>query len=229
MRRTTNIERLRSRGGFTLIELIFSITLVAIVLGQATYVMRSVSKSAQDDTTGAVLEDQVQAALDRIAYAIMGSNRATLVPKAEGDHFTDLKYKVSLGFEDGAAVWADPEQIALDADDEEVVWSENPGAAEERSVVWTKYVSPLMEGEIFNGDDDNGNGLIDEEGLSFVIDGNAVTVRVTLRRLDRHGNPVSVNRETTVTCRNLMPETLSKNKGTSTSTASPSMGGSLGL
>ncbi len=50
-------------------------------------------------------------------------------------------------------------------------------------VVWDGielcHVTPMLEGEEANGMDDNGNGLIDEQGLCFVVDGKTVTVRLT--------------------------------------------------
>ena len=49
-------------------------------------------------------------------------------------------------------------------------------------MVWSSLVRPLLEGEIQNGKDDNGNGLIDEQGLTFVIDGRAIRMRLTIGR-----------------------------------------------
>ena len=80
-------------------------------------------------------------------------------------------------------------------------WSRNPETNEEVRVVWTSLVSPYLEGEIPNGMDDNGNGLIDEKGLSFVVDRNAVTIRLTLDQLV-DGRMVTKTVQTTVTCRN---------------------------
>ncbi|MCP3914576.1 MAG: hypothetical protein GY711_03345 [bacterium] len=45
-------------------------------------------------------------------------------------------------------------------------------------------VAPFLEGEVPNGMDDNGNGLIDEKGFSFVRDRRAMTVRLTLEEGD---------------------------------------------
>ena len=53
-----------------------------------------------------------------------------------------------------------------------------------------------------NGVDDNGNGLIDEQGLAFTIFRNTVTIRLSLLRLSADGQPIEKTVETTVTCRN---------------------------
>ena len=84
-----------------------------------------------------------------------------------------------------------------------VYWSQNPGAENERRVIWTSLVAPYLEGELPNGIDDNGNGLIDEKGLNFVVDRNAITIRLTLERVLDGGEIVSKTVDTTVTCRNL--------------------------
>jgi hypothetical protein len=71
-------------------------------------------------------------------------------------------------------------------------------------VVWARDVSDLLEGEIENDADDNGNGLVDERGLSFEIDdtGNVLTIRLTCERLDEGRRPLRKTVETAVRLRN---------------------------
>jgi len=133
---------------------------------------------------------------------VMGSDRDMLVPTAENVPFSSLRYSFNLGLEDGVIVWSDPEQIRLSDGQDAVEWYENPGAVEERRAVWTNLVSPLLEGEIVNGIDDNGNGLVDETGLSFVLEGNTVRIRLTLRRPEVDGRTVMQTVEQVVSCRN---------------------------
>jgi hypothetical protein len=147
-------------------------------------------------------EDHARRVIDRIALAIMGSDRETLVPQVEDVHTTSLRYNCSLGLENGVVVWSDPEEVRLDEASASVEWRENPGTVDERQVVWTSLVSPLLEGETVNGVDDNGNGLVDEDGLSFVIEGQRVTVRLTLQRLEVDGRRVQQSVESIVACRN---------------------------
>ena len=51
--------------------------------------------------------------------------------------------------------------------------------------------------------DRNENGVIDERGLSFQVDGDSVTIRMTLEQADTEGELVTSTVQTTVTCRNL--------------------------
>jgi hypothetical protein len=125
-----------------------------------------------------------------------------LIPQIEELHTNSIRYSFSLGLEDGEVVWSAPEEIRLGDAGGTVEWRENPGAAEERRVVWTTLVSPLLEGEEVNGVDDNGNGLIDEDGLSFVLEGQRIVIRLTLRRPEVDGRTVQQTVEQVVHCRN---------------------------
>ena len=194
--------QLSPRSGWTLIELSLVVILVTVVMGKAVVVMKSAMGFASEATASMHYEDQARRVMDRIALAIMGADRQQLVPQIEEVHSSGIRYRFSLGLENGAVVWSDPEEIHLDGTGTEVEWRENPDAAGEKKVVWTSLVSPLLEGEIVNGVDDNGNGLVDEDGLSFVIDGDSVRIRLTLQRPEVNGRTVPETVEALVTCRN---------------------------
>jgi len=190
------------RAGWTLIELLLASVLVVGVMTKAAFVVNAALGLAGDETASMHYEDQARAVIDRIAIAVMGSDRETLIPQIEEVHTNSIKYSFSLGLEDGEVVWSAPEEIRLGDGGNTVQWSENPGAAEERRAVWTTLVSPLLEGEVVNGVDDNGNGLIDEDGLSFVLDGERIVIRLTLRRPEVDGRIVQQTVEQVVHCRN---------------------------
>lgn len=193
----------RARAGFTLLETIMALVLLAIVVMKAHGALSAASETSSRETQETVLEDQATRVLRQIAYAIMGSNRETLIPDTEAPLTAeDLRFQVNLGIQDGQVVWSDPEKVALEAVRSQVYWSRNPDSAEERRVVWTSLVAPYLEGEIPNGMDDNGNGIIDEKGLSFVVYRDCVRIRLTLERVV-DGEVLTKKVETTVTCRNL--------------------------
>lgn len=190
------------RAGWTLIELSLASLLVVAVMTKAAFVMHTALGLAGDETASMAQEDLARSVIDRIALAVMGSDRGTLIPQIEEVHSNSIKYTFSLGVENGAVVWSEPEQIRLGGTGQSVEWLENPGAAEERKAVWTNLVSPLLQGEVVNGVDDNGNGLVDEDGLSFVLEGERVVIRLTLRRAEVDGRSVEQTVEAVVTCRN---------------------------
>jgi hypothetical protein len=171
-------------------------------MGKAGMVMSSAMDLVSEETASMHYEDQARRVMDRIALAVMGSDRDTLLPQVEAMHSDSIRYSFSLGLEGGQVVWSSPEEIHLDDSRTEIEWRENPDAAGERHVVWTKLVSPLLEGEVVNGVDDNENGLVDEDGLSFVIEGERVIIRLTLRRPEVGGRIVQQTVQSIVTCRN---------------------------
>jgi len=191
------------RGGWTLLELSIAVSFLVLVMVNLTSIMQDTSETTAQDSSAMHLEDQARHVLDRIAFAIAGADRETLTPLLQSPllHASGLQYRLALGVEDGEVVWTDPESILQD-DGTRLLWQQNPGLAEERRVVWSHLVEPFLEGELVNGVDDNGNGLIDEQGLAFVINGNQVTIRLSLGRNSSDGTSTVRTVETRVTCRN---------------------------
>ena len=195
--------RSRGRSGFTVLELVIGLALLAVLSVNIMWVLSATTNTSENETAQVILEDHTQTVLKRIALAIMRSSRETL----EGDMAAplssdELQYSVQIGMENGEPVWDDPEAIAMDDVNTSIAWTKNPAAPEELRVVWTNLVRPLLEGEEMNGIDDNGNGLVDEKGLSFTVDRNAVTVRLSLERRRSDGTVLTRTVESTVTCRN---------------------------
>jgi hypothetical protein len=113
-----------------------------------------------------------------------------------------LDFEINIGFEDGEPVFGEPQRIELEDTDNAVVWTQDPDAAEQRRAVWARHVRELLEDEVLDGVDNNGNGLIDERGLNFSVDGKLIVVRLTIERPGPHGGLVTKTLESRVTCRN---------------------------
>jgi len=191
------------RSGYTLVELSICMVLLVIVTFKAAMLFDIATETQTEDTAQVALEDQARRTLDQIAFAVMGADRETLFPDpASPTYSEDVEYHVSLGVQGGVVIWGDPEKIALGGAGSQVVWSQNPGAANERRVVWANVVRPFLEGEVFNGVDDNGNGLVDEKGLNFTLQGDRVTIRMSLERTNSDGNVYTQSVESSVTLRN---------------------------
>ncbi len=199
--------RCRSRAGLTVLELMLALALLGIIVVKASQAISSAVETVEQASDEVVLEDQARRVLRQIGFAVMAANRESLMPDRESPLSAEnIRYQVNLGIQDGEVIWSDPEQVALDLSELNVYWSRNPETETERRVVWTSLVSPYLEGELPNGLDDNGNGLIDEQGLSFVVDRNSVTIRLTLDRIMESGEAITKTVQTTVTCRNLEQE-----------------------
>ena len=195
--------RLPSRLGFTVLEAVFSVALLAVVMVKVAFVFDSAAGSYDQQNRAIELEDQARRVLERIALAVMSTDRSALIPDQESPlHSSSLQYEVNLGVEDGHIVWSDPEQIASEGAGTQVVWRQDLGAGAERRVVWSNLVRPFLEGELPNGVDDNANGLVDEAGLSFVIERDKVTIFLTLQRPGADGEVITQSLTAEATCRN---------------------------
>jgi prepilin-type N-terminal cleavage/methylation domain-containing protein len=193
----------RARSGFTVIEMLIAMVVVGLVLGNVAMMVGSSNDAYERESAKANLEDQLTQTLDRIVLALMSASEDSLAPGAQSPAFhTSLEFRQSLGVQDGALIQGEPERIELVVEDGRVVWRERPDELDERSVIWTRWVRGFLEGEVPNGLDDNGNGLVDESGLAFVIEGSEVEVLLTLERVGSDGRSSTHSRTAIVHCRN---------------------------
>jgi prepilin-type N-terminal cleavage/methylation domain-containing protein len=192
-----------SRGGFTLLEVMIGMVVVGLVLGNVVMMMGSSADAYDKQSSKANLELQLDQTLDRIVLALMSASRESLDPNESNPTFlTSLQFRQSLGVQDGAVVASVQERIELQVENGEVVWREKPEEPDERAVIWSRWASEFFQGELPNGVDDNGNGLIDETGLAFQIDGSRITVYLSVERVDADGERVVYSRSAVVHCRN---------------------------
>ncbi len=193
----------RARRGFTLIELSIALVLLGLLFVKLTLIASEATKAHRESSTEMILEDQAQQVLDRIAYALIGADPESLQPDPQAPLFTSkISYRVSMGVEDGQIIWGDPEAIGLAENATQLCWSRNAETENEQIVIWTRHVAELLEKEFLNGSDDNENGLTDEWGLTFVVDGDSVAIRLTLEKETKEGRTILQTKDTLVTCRN---------------------------
>ncbi|MFN0206957.1 MAG: hypothetical protein ACKVS6_11700 [Planctomycetota bacterium] len=165
--------------------------------------MKTSTDTIQSGVLQKVVDEQADLSMDRITRAIMSSSETDLNPIKKAPLNTPtLEYQTCLGYQDGQPVWGDKERIKYVEEQGSIIWSQNWDMPEARTVVWTNWVPTSLEGESPNGLDDNGNGLVDEQGLSFDSVGPKVNIRMTLKRTDPHGRVYKATLNNTVTCRN---------------------------
>jgi prepilin-type N-terminal cleavage/methylation domain-containing protein len=203
MRVTRPTPLARVRAGFTLIEVVVAATLTGLIVANLYMVFGDSSKAIRAKTIEFDTEVEARRVLDRIAMSVIGAERATVDVATEAPLSSNsINYQVSNGFTENEVEFSPVRRIAHDGTTQ-ISWAESPGSASERRAVWTSHAAQFLAGEIENGIDDNGNGLIDEGGLSFDFEGDKmVVIRLTIRRRAPEGTLTTKTLETRVCCRN---------------------------
>lgn len=127
--------------GLSLTELMIALAVLSIVMGGIVTASLSGQGVYRRGIANVELESRVNRAIERIVRDLSSANSGALnPPAADGDD--SLEFQRPADSIDGAIVWGPV----------------------------TRYAFELMRGELDNGLDDNGNGLVDEGSLVRVED-----------------------------------------------------------
>jgi len=200
-----------NRRGSTLIEMVFAASILAVIIGVPLRVGKSTNQAFGTGMAVAELDTRARNALNRIGERLASSSLDMITDTEAPFSSTRLEFG-GLDFVGGAVVPGPMEVIEFRYDPGELddgLDNDGDGLIDEGRVVWvvngvvvllTDSVRETAEGEIAgNVADDNGNGLIDERGLAFSIDGERVTVHLTLERFDSQGHLVTNSVSRTIT------------------------------
>jgi hypothetical protein len=128
---------------------------------------------------------------------------------------SSLDYELNEGWVGGAIQWSLPRSLALRpapedpgygndsdgdgrADPGRLVWTSVNDDGEPMQAIWVEGVSEMAASELANGVDDDGNGWIDERGLSFELDGVTLRIRLSLERTLEGGVLLQRSAETAI-------------------------------
>ncbi len=201
------MTRRSKTAGFTLVEVLISLTILALASVNIAMVLRAGNAAAATGTLMATVSNELNQTVDRIALALMGADAAALDgPQLKPLSSEFVRFQACLGVEEGAVVHGPLEEIGwvpTTSDSGRILWRQNPEAADERRVVWTSAVPTSYMNEVaHNGVDDNGNSIEDEAGLAFTMDGPRVDIHVTIERVGHDGKARPVQRTQHIFCRN---------------------------
>ncbi|MBK7643860.1 MAG: hypothetical protein IPJ19_12580 [Planctomycetes bacterium] len=219
-----------SRTGLTLLEVVVSTAVMTLVLLSVALVTKTGNEVFRSTLARDTLRQRAQLVVARMVDELSTASKATFsaAPSAPFGSST-LDFRTPTGIAGGVVSWGPKLRIcyelaslsaphsegdehehggehaghaaAPDADGRIVLVRDPDGPSQVETVLAT-HVAACFEGETANGKDDNGNGLIDEKGLSFLLVGDQLTIRVTLADLDPDGNQVWVTSQTQVRLRN---------------------------
>ena len=210
----------RGARGFTLVESLIAVTLLAVLFLAVAQTSSRASDAFDEGSAEHTLSTTAHRCLERITQAIELADVSIFASLGNPDLGDDeVSFRLPEGWNGGAVVWSGPVRIRLElergelndgrdndgdelVDEHQVVQVVDEGLPEERRITLATGVPELFDGELQNNLDDNGNGLLDERGLSFSAEGTVVTVRITCQRRDEAGRLLTKTAETAVRLRN---------------------------
>jgi prepilin-type N-terminal cleavage/methylation domain-containing protein len=203
----------RGESGFSLIEVTVATSILVVLVGLVTSSVNQAGKVGQMTAYRAALRSQARSALERIARLVRDSGPSHLTANSgnitAGSSLgsSSITFYRATGWSGGALTWSGAYTVAwvsapgeidndgLDNDgngliDDGIIQVTEPDASNVAHTYTLATGCPklaLGEGQDVglsaNGVDDNGNGLVDEAGLSFVYDStyaNVLTIRISL-------------------------------------------------
>lgn len=213
-------DSVRSRAGFSLVELVTSIVLIVAVMGSILLMGITTDRAYDTGTADSRIESQVRTTLDRIVEELRTAHRETFLPAPrDGEASSTLTYQRTLGVENGRVALSAPRRLEFEyepgeiddgldndgdglVDEGQLVLTENVGEDDERRLVLTRWVPELLEGELPGEEDDNGNGMVDERGFVAEWRGETLILHLTLTIPDADGNAWTRTGRTSVRIRN---------------------------
>lgn len=174
----------QNTAGFTLIEMAVTCTFVCVLFGSLITAVQSASDSFATGVVAADVGARSERTVHQLCELLKYANPETMSPKpAAPFSATKVTFQRLADYQEGTKVWGETESLSLV--DGRILWITAPGSKTQNVRVLCTGIATSLQGETpKNAKDDNGNGLIDEGGLSFEFRGNRVTVRVTVESHD---------------------------------------------
>jgi len=145
----------RLRGGFTLVEAAVAVALMGSALGAILYVLDSTSRAFQTGSLLARMDAEADLALQRACDALRGADPAWLTPPDPAGSEQQLDFQSTVGLQDdGTPIPGVVQRLAFEYDD--------------------------LEAD--DGIDNDGDGLVDEGRLVYVVDVGGANQRRVLAR-----------------------------------------------
>jgi len=222
MRRRTT--RNHGRAGFTLVEMMLGLVVLAMMAGAALIVSSSTEEASSAGMTGVDLDMRSGRALHSVTETFRNVQLSSLNPAVVLAPFSTSTVTMQrvTGYDEASSApqLSAPDRLMLETatgevddgadndgdglvDEKRVVFIERIGTPQQRRRVLCTFVADSLEGEIAgNGIDDNGNGLVDEAGFCISYEGSVMVVRLTVERLSEDGRLVTRTVERRVRLRN---------------------------
>ena len=220
MNSTANQSPGSGNQGYTILEMVISMALMLGVMGGVVTITKTSQSTHKTTKSLSSLTQDAHRALERISRELLESGPSTMPTRPTGPSGSStLTYRTLESFTATGVIWGvlrtmelrdsplDPDDgLDNDAngliDEKQIVLVTDVGGAFETTEILARNVRKRLWGEISNGVDDNGNGLVDEPGLCFLMHGDTVGIHLTLEAPGPGGVTLRRTLETSTTLRN---------------------------
>lgn len=206
------------RRGMTLLEVMISLTIFATAMAGVVMSLGMGGKAYSQSAIHNRLYGKAGRTMQRLVRELGPAVSASIQP-ADPEGGDRIQFQSVVDSVGGAPVLGEATRYVLELDPLEVnngldddgdglvdervlVRLTDPSGANEKRIILLRNVRELLEGEADDGLDNNGNGLADEPGLSFDLDGDLLTIRLTVDAVLDGGRVVTETLETSMTLRN---------------------------
>ena len=199
------------RVGMTLVEMLIVSSMLALIMGAMAMVNRAGQDSFTATTLSSKMDSRTSDVSDRLLRELEGvSPTGVMVPlpglggtdtmlfQVPWGNLTQITYQMEAGEVDDGL---DNDGDGM-IDEGMVVLTRDVGGAGQISTVLCSGVAELLDGEVGNLVDDNGNDMDDESGFCLQTLGNLLIVRLTLLETDQDGKVLSRTVENSIRMRN---------------------------
>jgi len=200
------------KAGFSLVELVIAVVLMAFVLGLAGMISKQGIALFRTNAAINTVDSLAIRSLDRVAREVMAATSTSFVPTLQTPVGNPTVWSSTLDFQEavgwnnvaGTVVLGPTRRIVLQLaageinngvddngdgliDEGSVTLVENVGQPDQMATVLVNGVSEFFAGEVLNGVDDNGNGMVDEQGFCFDAAGGTLNFQISIERIGPDG------------------------------------------
>lgn len=166
-----------------MVEMLLALLVAIVLIGAIGLTVSSGSSSYEQAMDSANVEAKARRMVERIAEELRNASRASIQVNAAGD---EIRYQRVLGFNAAGPVVSEVRAIRMrpdprdpvddidndgdgSVDEQRLEYVTDLAGPNEQVIAWGGSVREVLEGELDNGADDNGDGVIDTPGLHFTL------------------------------------------------------------
>jgi prepilin-type N-terminal cleavage/methylation domain-containing protein len=193
MNTLANLSQVR-RAGMTLVELLVASAILSVFLMMAMIMARSSSEFYSTASINGARELAVESSLNEMVNELMETRASTITQPVSlltpPSSSKTLTFRRVLSFDAAKGIYESGPltRISLEGTTIFITTDADSPTPQQRFLI--DGVAEMAAGELPNGVDDNGNGLVDEGGLAFVLE-TSFTVRIYLSLERRNAEGVT--------------------------------------